>query len=51
MKPFLQLGKTRPVAIALALAIGLCGWAFLAAATFWPGFAPAGPRQVVARVL
>ncbi|HUS68196.1 MAG TPA: sensor domain-containing diguanylate cyclase [Kofleriaceae bacterium] len=34
------------MALALAAAIGLCGWGFLAAATFWPGFAPAGPRQV-----
>jgi diguanylate cyclase (GGDEF)-like protein len=46
VKHYLQLGRTRPVALAVSALIGLLGWGFLLAATFWPGFAPDGPRQV-----
>ena len=40
MNGYPQIGRVRPAALVATCAIGLAGWAFLAAASYWPGFGP-----------
>ncbi len=45
MKAFLHLGRARPFALVTSALLGVAGWALLALATYWPGFAPVAPTQ------
>ena len=45
MKAFIQLGRARPLVLAVTALIGAAGWAFLALATYWRGFGPTTPAQ------
>jgi diguanylate cyclase (GGDEF)-like protein len=45
LKAFLHLGRARPFARVTSALLGVAGWAFLALATYWPGFAPVAPTQ------
>ena len=38
MNGYPHIGRTRPAALVATCVIGLLGWAFLAAATYWPAF-------------
>jgi len=45
LKAFIQLGRARPLVLAVTALIGAAGWAFLALATYWRGFGPTTPAQ------
>jgi len=45
MRTFPHIGGARPLALVAAAALGLAGWGFLAAATYWPGFGPETAAQ------
>jgi hypothetical protein len=45
LKSFLPIGRARPVALLISALLGAAGWAFLALATYSPGFGPESPAQ------
>ena len=45
MNGYPETERTRPAALVATVAVGLAGWAFLAAATYWPGFGPQAPPR------
>src|SRR5688572_3096860 len=45
LKAFLHPGRARPFVLVTSALLGVAGWAFLALATYWPGFAPVTPPQ------
>jgi diguanylate cyclase (GGDEF)-like protein len=45
MRAFHHIAGARPLVLAVFAVLGLAGWGFLAAATYWPGFGPETPTQ------
>jgi diguanylate cyclase (GGDEF)-like protein len=49
MNGYPHIGRARPAALIVTCAVGLLGWGFLAAASYWPGFgvgSPAAPDEL-----
>ena len=49
MNGYPHIGRARPAALVVTCVVGLLGWGFLAAASYWPGFgvgSPAAPDQL-----
>ena len=43
MNGYPHIGRARPAALVVTCVVGLLGWGFLAAASYWPGFGAGSP--------